>query len=254
VDSLSFPSVGGLAEQATKSPSSGTGYKVPFCGPICPTSGAIRSRRSYGEFVVQTIEVFADVACPFTHVGLRRFFEYRAEENRTDVKLWVRSWPLEIVNGAPLDPHFVADEVDDIRDQVAPLLFAGFDEAAFPSTSMPALALAAAAYRRSRPTGEQVSAALRDRLFERGINIADPAVLDGLAVEFDLGPVDADPAPVLADYADGVRRGVVGSPHFFTPTGGYFCPALDVSRDAGGHLRVAANPAAFDDFVASCFA
>lgn len=199
------------------------------------------------------IEVFADVTCPFTHVGLRRFVENRNVAGRSDVKLLVRAWPLEIVNGAPLDAHFIAEEVDDVRAQVAPSLFMGFREEAFPSTSLPALALAAAAYRKSLALGEVVSLELRDALFERGIDIADLSVLGEMATEHGLAPFDPDPAPVLADHADGVRRGVIGSPHFFTPSGGFFCPSLDVSRDARGHLRVTADPAGFDAFVTSCF-
>ena len=66
------------------------------------------------------IEVFADVACPFTHVGLRRFADRRAELGRHDVTLRVRAWPLEVVNGQPLDPRFIAEEIEDIRQQVAP--------------------------------------------------------------------------------------------------------------------------------------
>jgi predicted DsbA family dithiol-disulfide isomerase len=200
------------------------------------------------------VEVFADVACPFTHVGIRRFVERRAEAERDDVRLWIRGWPLEIVNGTPLDAHFIAEEVDDLRRQVAPTLFARFNEAAFPATALPALALAAAAYRDSLALGERVSLALRDALFERGLDIADEVVLAEIAADHDLSAFDADPDTVLADHAEGVRRGVIGSPHFFTPAGGFFCPSLDVSRDARGHLRVFADPDAFDAFVATCFA
>ncbi|MBX3286415.1 MAG: disulfide bond formation protein DsbA, partial [Actinobacteria bacterium] len=93
------------------------------------------------------VEVFADLGCPFTHVGLRRFVERRAERGRGDVHLLVRSWPLEVVNGTPLDADFIAEEVDDIRAAVAPDLFTGFAATAFPASSIPGLALAAAAYR-----------------------------------------------------------------------------------------------------------
>ena len=141
------------------------------------------------------IEVFADVACPFTHVGLRRFVGRRAELGREDVTLRVRAWPLEIVNGQPLDPHFIAEEIDDIRRQVAPALFQGFTEAAFPVSSLPALTLAAAAYDESLATGEQVSLALRDLLFEQGIDIADTTVLARLASRpRRLGRPDRQPA------------------------------------------------------------
>ena len=118
---------------------------------------------------------------------------------------------------------------------------------------MPALALTAAAYVRSPRVGEQVSLALRDLLFEQGQNIADPRVLDEVASMHGLavGPHDTD--RVLADHAEGIERKVIGSPHFFTPGGDFFCPALDVHREDNGHLRVTADPAGFDRFLAACF-
>ena len=199
------------------------------------------------------IEVFADVACPFTHVGLRRFVDLRAELGRPDVALLVRAWPLEVVNGQPLDPHFIAEEVDDIRRQVAPTLFGGFTEAAFPSSSLPALVLAAAAYDRDIVTGERVSLALRDLLFEQATDIADTRVLKQLAAEHDVRVDLSDTRRVLDDHADGVARGVIGSPHFFTPDGGFFCPALDVHRDATGQLQIALDASGFDVFISRCF-
>lgn len=198
------------------------------------------------------IEVFADVACPFTHVGLRRFVQRRLQTGRTDVKLRVRAWPLEIVNGEPLDPHFIAEEVDDIRSQIAPELFAGFSEAAFPVTSIPSLALAGAAYEQGLDVGELVSLELRDLLFEQGINIAEPAVLTEVAARFQLRE-PSDGRCVLDDHAEGVRRGVIGSPHFFTPAGDLFCPALDVSRDSGGSLHIAPSLERFESFMTMCF-
>ena len=51
-----------------------------------------------------------------------------------------------------------------------------------------------------------------------------------------------------------VERGVIGSPHFFTPDGGFFCPALDIGHDPDGHLAITADEAGFEAFLASCFA
>ena len=199
------------------------------------------------------IEVFADVACPFTHVGLRRFVDRRTELGRSDVVLQVRAWPLELVNAQPLDPHFIAEEIDDIRQQTAPTLFQGFAEASFPASSLPALALAAAATDKDLALGEQISLILRDLLFEQGVDIADLDVLTRLAADHQV-PIDlADTHRVLADHADGVARGVIGSPHFFTPAGGFFCPSLDVHRDAAGHLQISADALGFDRFVTACF-
>lgn len=201
----------------------------------------------------RVIEVFADVGCPFTHVGLRRFVERRRELGRTDVGLWVRSWPLELVNGVPLDPAFIAEEIDEIRRQVAPDLFAGFTPAAFPASGLAPMGLAAAGYAVDVATGEAVSLELRDLLFEHGVDIASPAVLADVAARHGVD-WDGDVRSVHADHAEGVARGVVGSPHFFTGDEGFFCPALEVSRDGEGHLRITTDPEGFAAFLDACLA
>ncbi len=135
---------------------------------------------------------------------------------------------------------------------MAPDLFTGFRVEAFPHTSRPALALAAAAHRRSPSLGELVSLELRDLLFEHGQDVADPDVLSRLAARHDLTVTIADQAAVDLDHAEGVRRGVIGSPHFFTASGSFFCPSLQVSRRPSGELEVVADPEGFERFVASC--
>jgi len=94
-----------------------------------------------------TIEVFADIWCPFAHVGLRAVDEQRARSGRSDVAIWVRAWPLELVNGSALDPVVTAEHADDLRRQVAPSLFEHLDVDRFPSSTLNALALASRAYR-----------------------------------------------------------------------------------------------------------
>jgi predicted DsbA family dithiol-disulfide isomerase len=206
---------------------------------------------------VPIIEVFADAGCPFTHVGLRRLVEHRDRSGRRDVMLRVRAWPLELVNGHPLDPAFIAEEVDEIREQVAPDLFAGFDQAAFPATSIPAMALAIRAHDVSDHVGEQVSLAIRDALFERGLDIADQSVLQTIAEQHGV-PAAGDGAPsdeqlVRRDWDEGAGRGVVGSPHFILSAGDFFCPALHIER-VDGHLRITADEQAFHDFMEQAFA
>jgi len=209
--------------------------------------------RPSNEVTTTVIEVFADVTCPFTHVELRRFVERREELGRDDVILLVRAWPLEIVNGHPLDGHHIAGVIQAIRQQVDPSLFAGFVEASFPRSSLGALALAAAAYEQDLGLGERVSLALRDLVFEHGVDIADHEVLSRLAADHGLAPDLADERRVLDDHADGVCRGVIGSPHYFTPAGDFFCPALDVRRDATSQLQIAPATERFDRFVTACF-
>ena len=198
------------------------------------------------------IEVFADVRCPFTHVGLRRLVGQRATLGRDDVVVRVRAWPLELVNDAPLDGRLIAEEVDELRAQVAPDLFVGFDPGQFPASSLPALVLAAAAYDHSASQGEAVSLAVRDALFEQGRDIASPEVLLDIAgaAGIDL-PTGGMRQRVLDDWQEGRERGVVGSPHFFVGTADFFCPSLDITR-VDGHLRITSDRAAFDAFLERC--
>jgi predicted DsbA family dithiol-disulfide isomerase len=198
--------------------------------------------------VTSVLEVFADVACPFTHVGLRRIVDRRRAFG-ADVVLQVRAWPLELVNGQPLGVALVAEEVRELREQVAPDLFAGFDAAQFPPSSLPAMTLAAAAYRQDLTRGEHVSLALRDALFEQGRDIAAPDVLADIAAAHGLDAPDVvDRDAIVADWEDGRRRGVQGSPYFFTGDGGYFCPSLDIER-VEERLKITADPAGLEQFL-----
>jgi predicted DsbA family dithiol-disulfide isomerase len=194
------------------------------------------------------IDVFADVMCPFTHVGLRRLVARRTELGSGAI-LHVRAWPLELVNGAPLAPDVVAEEVEALREHVAPDLFQGFDPERFPSTSLPAMALAAEAYRRGARLGEQVSLHLRDALFEQGLDIGASEVLDHTAAVYALDdPGAVDRASIEADWEVGRRRGVQGSPHFFLGSEGFFCPSLEITR-VDGHLRIGSDPSRFEEFA-----
>ncbi|MCC6437376.1 MAG: DsbA family protein [Acidimicrobiales bacterium] len=201
------------------------------------------------------IEVFADIVCPFAHVGLQRFVARRHELQRDDVRLVLRAWPLEVVNGSPMDPEAVAHKVADLRAQIAPDLFAHFDAAAFPATSIPALALTHAAYRGGTDVGEAVGLALRAALFDEGRDVSTPEVLDDIAARFGVGPVtEADRASVEADRLDGVSRGVIGSPYFYTPDGaGHFCPSLHIEK-VQDHLAVEFDVDRFDAVIAATLA
>lgn len=200
------------------------------------------------------IEVYADIWCPFTHVGLRTVARRRKLLERDDVTIRVRAWPLELVNGAPLDPSVTKEHVDALREQVAPDLFTHFDAEHFPRTTLPALALAVAAYGQGDRIGEAVSFALRHALFEEGQDISCADVLGGLATSHALGDTGPqEDQAVLAEWHDGQSRGVKGSPHFFCGEVESFCPSLDISRDHGGHLRLRRDTKALDAFLAKCF-
>ena len=199
------------------------------------------------------IEVFADIWCPFTHVGLRAIEAQRDRAGRGDARIWVRAWPLELVNGVPLDPGVTKAHADDLREQVAPDLFADLSVDRFPRSTLDALALANRAYRTDPEVGERVSFALRDALFEEGRDISDPVVLEYLARDLGVAlPDETDHAAVVSDWHEGGRRGVQGSPHFFCGGTDVFCPSLDISTSPGSGMSVVADAARLTAFLEAC--
>jgi len=203
---------------------------------------------------VKIIEVFADIWCPFAHVGLRCVVERRAQLNHEDTPLYVRSWPLELVNQAPLDPRTTARHVQELRKEVAPDLFQGFDPKRFPTTTLPALAWVHAAYAMDMKTGEAVSLALRNALFEDGVDIADPDLLSDIVLAEGVASVgNDDERAVVADWHEGVARGVKGSPHFFCGDADAFCPSLDIFKGETERLKVRRNMEVLDSFLEICF-
>ncbi|MDQ2650625.1 MAG: DsbA family protein [Actinomycetota bacterium] len=185
---------------------------------------------------MELLPVFADVSCPFAHVGLRRFVDERTARGLGGPVLSVRAWPLELVNGKPMAGESLIEKIAALREEVAPGRFAGFDPAAFPATTLPAMAGEVAARRHGDETGERFSLAIRDALFERGLDVGDPVVVDALLTDVGAGPVlPADADAVLASHREGLARQVKGSPHFFVGTEGFFCPSLDISHDDEGY-------------------
>ena len=205
------------------------------------------------------VDVFAEVGCPFTHVVLRRFVAERQARGKTgDVVLRVKAWPLELVNQRAMSAAGIAVEVAASRAQVEPAMFSGFTAASFPRTTIPAMALAAAAAEVSDAAGEAVSLALRDRLFERGEDIGSTRVLFEVATAHGVPVPPADPdqldrTAVLAEHADGQDRGVTGSPHFFVGDQAFFCPGLKVERSPEDGYQLANDPDGWAAFVRAVF-
>jgi 2-hydroxychromene-2-carboxylate isomerase len=193
------------------------------------------------------VEVFADIRCPFTHVGLRRLVEWRARSG-AEFALRVRAWPLELVNAEPLASTLIVEEAEALRRQVAPDLFLGFDLDHFPASSIPAMSLVSAGYRQGLEVGERASLMLRDALFEQDTDIADAARLERIAGELGI-PRPLDHVPdVIGDWYEGRRREVIGSPHFFVGTADFFCPSLHIEM-VDGHMQIDPDPSGFDEFV-----
>jgi predicted DsbA family dithiol-disulfide isomerase len=201
------------------------------------------------------IEVFADTWCPFTYAGLKAVAEQRQVRGREDVPIWVRSWPLEWVNGRAMDPNATLDHAKELREQVSPQLFSGLDTSKFPRTTVPVLALVAKAYKLGPEVGERLSFEVRDALFERGRDVADPDTLTEIATSFGLSaPEPDDYATVVADWKEGRARGVLGSPHFFCGSSSVFCPSLDIStKSTGAGKAIRRNLGRLGAFLDECF-
>ena len=149
--------------------------------------------------------------------------------------------------------HGHREHAEELRAQVAPNLFAHLDVEGFPSSTLDALALANRAYRTDFEVGERVSFALRDALFEEGQDISDPVTLEDLA--HDLGivmPDEADRVDVVADWHEGERRGVLGSPHFFCGDTDVFCPSLDITKDPAEGVMIVKDVSRLTEFLERC--
>jgi predicted DsbA family dithiol-disulfide isomerase len=200
------------------------------------------------------VEVFGDIACPFTHVALRYLFDAR-QRRHAEGFVHVSAWPLEWVNGEPLAPSLVAHEIEALRAQVAPDAFARFSPSTFPRTSMPAFGLVAAGYAAGPAVGEALSAAVRDALFERGLDVTDPDVLRSLGADHGVVPFDlpTTEAAVRRDWERGIARGVKGSPHFFTRDRDWFCPTLRIEKH-GADFDISFDLPTMHEFVESAVA
>lgn len=197
-----------------------------------------------------TVEVFAEITCPFAYVGLRHVADHVAMLDEP-VDVIVRAWPLEWVNGTGLAFDGVETKAAALRAQLGVDVFNGLAADSWPSTTIPALTLAAAGYAVDAATGLAVSTDLRNAVFERGVDISDVDALTHIAVvhgvEFDPG----DDRAVRADYGDGQARAVNGSPHYFVAANDFFCPALDLGHDADDHLTARFDPDGLARFLAS---
>ena len=202
------------------------------------------------------IEVYADIWCPFAHVGLRALDEHRRRSGHADVAIRARAWPLELVNDAAMEPAKTLAHVEHLRAQVAPTMFLDVATHPFPTSTIDALALVERAYAVDARLGERVSFEVRDALFEEGLDISDRAVLDRLATaRWGLDPVcDADRDLVIQSWHEGQVRGVRGSPHFFCGEKESFCPSLQITNDPEDGVRIELDARRLGEFLDECFA
>nr|NKB42606.1 disulfide bond formation protein DsbA [Ilumatobacter sp.] len=126
------------------------------------------------------VEVFADITCPFTHVGLKRVIAH-VEELADPPTVRVRAWPLEWVNGSGLEADAVQLKATLLTDQLGVDDFHGFNSKCWPSSTLHALELSAVAYESGPAVGLAVSLDVRAALFEQGLDVGDRNVLADIA-------------------------------------------------------------------------
>jgi predicted DsbA family dithiol-disulfide isomerase len=179
------------------------------------------------------LTVFSDLHCPWAYVFSIRLRRARTGVGQPPVS-W-RSWPLELVNrrGTPWDT--LSQEIP-VLAQLEPDHFAPPRRETWPSTFLPAMeALKVAGELGGPVAADRFDEAARRAFFLDRRDLSLRSTLAEIATEagleqprfldtFDGG---GHRRAVVADWEEGRRRGVQGSPHVFLADGtGVFNPGI----------------------------
>jgi predicted DsbA family dithiol-disulfide isomerase len=171
------------------------------------------------------LTVFSDLHCPWAYVFSIRLRRARAAVDQPPVA-W-RCWPLELVNRRGTPWSSVSLEIP-VLAQLEPDHFSAPQRETWPSTMLPAMeALKVAGELGGAKAADRFDEAARRAFFldRRDLSIrptlADIAAEAGLDREDFLDAFDGGGhrRSVVADWQEGRRRGVQGSPHAFLPDG-----------------------------------
>jgi predicted DsbA family dithiol-disulfide isomerase len=179
------------------------------------------------------LTVFSDLHCPWAYL-----FSIRLRRARTAVGeppvAW-RSWPLELVNERGTPWETLSQEIP-VLAQLEPDHFAPPRRATWPSTFLPAMeGLKVAGELGGPAAADRFDEAARRAFFLHRRDLSIRPVLADVAAEAGLDRarfLDAFDGgghrrSVIADWQEGQRRGVQGSPHAFLPDGtGVFNPGI----------------------------
>lgn len=179
------------------------------------------------------LTVFSDLHCPWAYVFTIRLRRARAAVGQPPVA-W-RCWPLELVNERGTPWETLSQEIP-VLTQLEPDHFAPPKRETWPSTLLPAMeALKVAGELGGPQAADRFDEAARRAFFldRRDLSIrptlADVAAEAGLDRARFLDAFDGGGhrRSVIADWQEGRRRGVEGSPHAFLPDGtGVFNPGV----------------------------
>jgi predicted DsbA family dithiol-disulfide isomerase len=171
------------------------------------------------------LTVFSDLHCPWAYVFSIRLRRARARADQPPVA-W-RCWPLELVNDRGTSWKTLSQEIP-VLAQLEPDHFSAPSRETWPSTLLPAMeALKVAGVLGGARAADRFDEAARRAFFLDRRDLSIRPTLADLAAEtgldrasfldaFDGGRHRRD---VIADWEEGRRRGVEGSPHAFLPDG-----------------------------------
>jgi predicted DsbA family dithiol-disulfide isomerase len=179
------------------------------------------------------LTVFSDLHCPWAYLFSIRL--RRARNGVGDPPVAWRCWPLELVNERGTPWETVSKEIP-VLTQLEPDHFAAPRRETWPSTLLPAMeALKAAGELGGPEAADRFDEAARRAFFLDRRDLSIRPTLADLAAEAGLDRarfLDAFDGgghrrSVIADWEEGRRRGVEGSPHVFLPDGtGRFNPGI----------------------------
>jgi predicted DsbA family dithiol-disulfide isomerase len=171
------------------------------------------------------LTVFSDLHCPWAYVLSIRLRRARTGVDRPPVA-W-RCWPLELVNERGTSWDTLSQEIP-VLAQLEPDHFSRPRRETWPSTLLPAMeALKVAGDLGGPRTADRFDELARRAFFLERRDLSLRPTLADLAAEAGLDRdafVDAFDGggyrrSVVADWQEGRRRGVEGSPHVFLPDG-----------------------------------
>jgi predicted DsbA family dithiol-disulfide isomerase len=179
------------------------------------------------------LTVFSDLHCPWAYVFSIRLRRARAGVGEPPVA-W-RCWPLELVNQRGTPWQTLSQEIP-VLTQLEPDHFAAPRRETWPSTMLPAMeALKVAGELGGPEAADHFDQAARRAFFldRRDLSLrptlADLAAESGLDRTRFLDAFDGGGhrRSVVADWQEGRRRGVQGSPQVFLPDGtAHFNPGI----------------------------
>ena len=200
---------------------------------------AVPDREHLLDAPTTIVEVFADVSCPFAHVGLRRFVEQRAlvltgrpRPSSPRVAARARQWlsarspnrPRHMSRSFATKSHPISSPASTLDR--SPNRHSRRWDWRPPHIGSAIASGNGSAWRYAMLSSKPAATSATRRYSERSRPNRESSVPTSDAVD-----------AVIADWEEGKRRGVRGSPEFFVKGRGYFCPTLDITR-VGGQLHI----------------